>query len=99
MAKAKKVTLEFSLPVSVLKEGKYFVAYSPVLDLSTSAESFEKAKERFEEVVHIFFEELIEKNTIDEVLTDLGWQRTQKKWSPPVAISHESESFKLPISA
>lgn len=68
MVKVKRLHLEVSLPVSILKEGKYFIAYSPALDLSTSAKSFEEAKKRFEEVVPIFFEELLEKGTVEEVL-------------------------------
>lgn len=48
-----------SLPVSVLKEGKRFVAYAPALDLSTSGKTYEEAKERFEEAVTLFFEETV----------------------------------------
>lgn len=89
---------KFSLPVSILKEGKYYIAYSPVLDLSTSGKSFEETKRRFEEVVEIFFEELLEKGTVDKVLSELGWQKAEKTWSPPVVVAHETESFRLPLS-
>lgn len=99
MAGARKVTLELSIPISILKEGQYFIVYSPVLDLSTSAKDFKGARERFGEVVHIFFEELLEKRTLDEVLSELGWQKVKKKWSPPAVVSHEFESFRVPISA
>jgi predicted RNase H-like HicB family nuclease len=99
MARARKVNLEVSLPVSVLKEGKYFIAYSPALDLSTSASSFEEVKKRFSEVVQIFFEELLEKGTLDEVLSELGWRKIQKRWLPPVVISHKSENIKVPLPA
>ena len=94
----KPVVIQVSLPVAILKEGKYFIAYSPVLDLSTSAKSFEKVKKRFNEAVDIFFEELIEKGTFNEVLTDLGWQKMQNKWAPPVMISQELEHFRIPVS-
>jgi predicted RNase H-like HicB family nuclease len=98
MANSKKVNIQFSLPVSIFKEGKYFVAYTPILDLSTSGKSYEEVKKRFEEVVKIFFHELIEKGTLDKVLSDLGWQKVQKQWSPPTPIAHESVNFKLPVS-
>ena len=65
---AKKLYFEVSLPVSILKEGKYFIAYTPALDLSTSGKTFAEVKERFGEVVQIFFEELLEKGTLEEVL-------------------------------
>ncbi len=99
MAKAKGVKVEVSLPVSFLREGKHFIAYTPSLDLSTSALSYDKAKKRFGEIVQIFFEELLEKGTLDEVLTGLGWRKVRKRWSPPVLIAQESESIKIPLSA
>jgi hypothetical protein len=99
MASKRKVNLEISLPVSFLREGKYFIAYTPALDLSTSALSFDKAKKRFEEVVKIFFEELMEKGTLDEVLADLGWRKVRKRWTPPVLVAQESESIKIPLAA
>lgn len=95
----KSVAVQVSLPVAILKEGNYFIAHSPVLDLSTSGKSFEQVKRRFNEAVDIFFEELIAKGTLDEVLTDLGWYKVQSKWTPPVVISQASESFKIPLTA
>ena len=91
----RKVMLEFNLPVSILREGKKFIAYTPALDLSTSAETYEKAKERFSEIVNIFFEELIKKGTLEDVLRDLGWRRIQRKWSPPVVVSQESQTIRV----
>ena len=92
----KKVALKFNLPINVLREGKKFVAYSPVLDLSTSGNSFEEVRKRFIEIVEIFFEEIINQGTINEVLSDLGWQKTTKTWEPPVLISQDSEVIQIP---
>lgn len=94
----KKCNLEFSLPVSVLKEGKIFVAYSPALDLSTSGRTFEEAKAHFEEAVNLFFEEIIEKGTLEDVLLDLGWQRSDDSFIPPVAVAHQVENFCIPAT-
>ncbi|KKP32710.1 MAG: hypothetical protein A2312_03975 [Candidatus Staskawiczbacteria bacterium RIFOXYB2_FULL_32_9] len=91
----KNILLEFNLPMSILKEGKKFIAYTPVLDLSTSGNNYEQAKNRFTEIVEIFFEEIIKKNTIEEVLTDLGWKKNQTKWTPPIVISNELQNIKL----
>ncbi|MEX0616747.1 MAG: hypothetical protein WD231_02975 [Candidatus Woykebacteria bacterium] len=87
---------EFSIPVSFLKENETFVAYSPVLDVATSGASFEEVRRRFGEAVNIFFEEVTEKGTLDVVLSELGWQKLENKWQPPVFISTESENFKIP---
>ena len=97
----KKITnlSQFSLPISIIKEGRYYIAYSPALDLSTSAKTFEEVKKRFDEVVEIFFEELLEKGTLDKVLNELGWQKVDKEWYPPVVVANETENFKIPLSA
>ena len=91
----KKVDIKYNLPVSILKEGNKYIAYTPTLDLSTYGKSEEQAKKRFEEVVNIFFEELIELGTIDKVLTNLGWQKIQAKWNPPIVISQEIQTVRM----
>jgi len=92
-----KIKFITQLPVSIFKEGKYFVAYTPVLDLSTSGRTYEEARERFHEVVNIFFEELVNKGTLEEVLTGLGWQKIKKQWKPPVLVAQEMERIQLAL--
>ena len=95
MPRVAAAKFDVSLPVIILREGKYFIAHSPVLDLSTSGKSFKEAKKRFAEVVEIFFEELVQMGTLDEVLADLGWQKVQKRWQPPTLVAQEQENFRL----
>lgn len=90
---------EVSLPVTFLREGKQFVAYSPALDLSTSAATLEAAEKRFDEVVHIFFEELLRKGTLEEVLEDLGWQKVDQEWEPPQVVEHRTERVRISTAA
>lgn len=54
--------LKADLSVFVFKEGNTFIAYSPALDLSTCADTYEKSKKRFNEIVNIFFEEITKRN-------------------------------------
>ena len=93
-----KTKMNVNIPVTIFREDKKFVAYSPVLDLSTSADSFEKVQKRFVEVVEIFFEELIEMGTSDEILTNLGWRRVDKHWNPPVSVANEVTNISIPLS-
>lgn len=58
-----------NLQVDFIKEGDTYIAYSPALDISTCGETFEKAQKGFEELVRIFFAELIKMGTLEEVLT------------------------------
>ena len=88
--------IQFSLPVIVMKESSGFVAYSPALDLSTVGETFDKAKARFDEAVGIFFEEIVEKGTLNEALEESGWQKVNRKYTPPVIVGQQTESFSVP---
>ena len=70
-----KTGFQFNLPITVLREGKKFIAYTPALDLSTSGNTFKQVKKRFGEAVSIFFEETLKRGTLDQALSELGWQK------------------------
>lgn len=89
--------LSYNLPVLITKQNKRFVAYTPALDISTSGKSEKEAKKRFIELAHIFIEEIVNAGTVSEVLMELGWNKVQKKWTPPKLIS--SQSIDLQVSA
>jgi len=91
----KKISFQFRLPVTFLREGKRFVAYSPALDLSTSGKTFKEAQKRFFEAAMIFFEEIAKKGTFDEVLANLGWQKVKKDWQPPMIVSQKLETLNV----
>ena len=93
---------EVSLPVTFLKEGRKFIAHTPALDLSTCGDNFEQTKKRFEEITQIFFEELSEMGTLEDVLLECGWKKVSRPkvhWIPPIIISRTEETFKVPCPA
>jgi len=89
----KKTQIQFKLPVTFLKEGKFFIAYSPALDISTSGKTYGEAKQRFEEIVDIFFEETAKRGSLKSVLEKLGWKKTKKHWMPPIVINNELQEY------
>ncbi len=91
----KRASLQFSLPVSVLKEDNRYIAYTPALDLSTSGKSYAEAKERFAEILHIFFDEIAKAGTLERVLTDSGWKKVRSEWKPPVVVSQDVEEVSV----
>lgn len=95
----KKLNFQATLPVTFLREGKQFVAYTPALDISTSGSTFAKAKKRFGEVVQIFFEECLNMGTLDDVLSDLGWTKENSEWNPPTVVAQDTQIFNVPIPA
>lgn len=96
---AAQFELKVNLPVSILRENKTFIAYTPALDLSTAGKNYEEVKKRFSEIVEIFFEEIIKRGTLEEVLQDLGWKKVQTKWIPPMIISQELETIKVSLQS
>ena len=90
-------SIVFNLPVSFLREADQFVAYTPALDLSTSGSTLEEAKKNFTEAVEIFFDEIIQMGTFEDVLLDLGWKKQNKDFIPPVIISQGMESVRVPF--
>ena len=93
----KKANFEVSLPIIILREGDAFVAYTPALDLSTAGDSLAEVKERFIEAVNVFLEEAHKMGTLEDVLTEMGWKREDNDWVPPVIISHDSQTFRVPF--
>lgn len=85
--------VQFALSVTVIKEGDSFIAYSPALDLSTVGDTYDEANKRFGEAVQIFFEEIAEKGTVDQALTELGWQKQKNEYVPPMVVGSQTENF------
>lgn len=94
-----KNNLSFNLPVLITKQNKRFVAFTPALDVSTSGKSVKEAKKRFVELANIFLEEIFEAKTADDVLSELGWKKVQKKWNPPEIVSSQSIGLQIPVFA
>ncbi len=92
----KKVNFQASLPVTILREGDQFVAYTPALDLSTSGNTYEQAQKRFAEIVQIFLEECFSMGTLDKVLADLGWKKEKSQWNPPVVVAQDTYMVNVP---
>ena len=93
-----KVIQSLNLPVSFLRESDQFVAYTPALDLSTSGHTLEEAKKNFTEAVELFFDEVISMGTLEDVLLDLGWQKQEHSFVPPVVVSQGMESVRVPFA-
>ncbi len=93
--------LSVSLPVVSTQHGKKVVVYSPALDISTAGKSLSEARKRFEEMVPLFMEEIVEAGTVDDVLTELGWvkEKKRKAWHPPQVLNTESIGIRMPAFA
>ena len=90
-----KLNFKINIPVSILKEGERYVAYTPALDLSTSGKTYREVQKRFSEIVAIFIEEIAKAGTLNSVLSDLGWKKVKTSWVPPLVISQNLQTIEV----
>ncbi len=73
----------FEIGIYVFKEGEYYVAYAPALDLSTYSDEFNGVISAFYEAFQLYVEFCLENNTLRENLVELGWQIDKKVIKEP----------------
>ncbi len=85
------------IPVIIFEEGGKVVAYSPAIDLSTCGDTEEQARKRFIEAACIFFDEINEMGTTDDVLEECGWHKAagQDSWLPPKYKTYTEELVQI----
>ena len=94
--------LSVKVPVFFSKEEGSFIAYCPILDLSSCGKTLPESKRRFENAVALFIEELEEMGTMDQVLRELGWHKQEhprREWIPPKVVQHTQLDVRVPIHA
>lgn len=84
------------LTIKIIKDKRSkdapFVAYTPELDVASCGPSESKARENLHEAAEILLEEINKKGALGGFLEELGFQKVNKTWVPPV-ISFEPFSF------
>lgn len=106
----KQNTVEVGVEVMLVKDGDYIVATCPALELSSFGKTEDEAKEAFHEALSVFMEDLIERQTLERALLDLGWtlrKRPTVEYRPPAqplrtqqaqpALQPFSETFSVPV--
>ena len=73
--------------VVIIKEGDYFIANSPALDLSSFGKTEKMAISNFKEALELFMETCTERNTLKKILVSCGWTQKRKQLIPPEIIS------------
>jgi len=68
-----KAEFNFRLPLSLKKEGKYYIASCPVLDVYSQGESQKAAKSNLIEAITLFIVSCFERGTLDAVLKECGF--------------------------
>lgn len=70
------VEFNFRLPVQYRQDGKYLVAWCPLLDISSQGFNREEATANLIEATQAFLESCFERGVLDEVLKASGFSPT-----------------------
>ena len=86
---------QLNIKVEVFREDDLYVALCPQLNVSSFGETIEEAKKSLVEAVEIFIEECSEMGTLDEVLEESGFVRTDQDWLPRQAVAEEQVALAI----
>ena len=77
------------LPIKFTERKDWILASCPIIDVHSQGETKKKAKENLEEAISLFLKSCLERNTLDQVLKQSGFER----------INHyrEHQSVTVPI--
>jgi predicted RNase H-like HicB family nuclease len=82
--------MNLSIKVEIFKEDDVYVALSPELNVSSFGDTIDEAKESIKEAIEAFLEECHEMGTLDEVLEESGFLRTEDTWKSREPIVQEN---------
>jgi predicted RNase H-like HicB family nuclease len=66
--------MKLQLTIEVWKKGRWFLAKTPELDFISQGKTVEGAKKNLSEVIKIQFKEMTEMGTLEEYLSECGFE-------------------------
>ncbi|MBI4689914.1 MAG: type II toxin-antitoxin system HicB family antitoxin [Nitrospirae bacterium] len=81
--------MNISVRIELFKEGDVYVALSPELNVSSFGETIADAKQSFKEALEAFVEECQEMGTLEDVLEEAGFLKTNDLWQSRKPLSEE----------
>ena len=81
--------------VEIFKEGDASVALSPDLNVSSFGETPEEAKLSIKEAIEAFVEECERMGTLEDVMEESGFSRTEVSWHSRELIEEENLAIAL----
>lgn len=68
-----EIKAQFTLFGQIKREGKWYIAHCPPLDITTQGRTAEEAKNNLFEASEFFFISCFERGTLDQALRELGF--------------------------
>lgn len=85
--------MKISVRVEIFKEGDVYVALSPELNVSSFGDTIEDAKKSLQEAIEAFIEECEKMGTLEDVLEESGFSKTNDSWESRKPIAKEDLAF------
>lgn len=99
MSKAFTINLEAELPVQVTREGAWYIASCPLLDVCSQGTTRKKALESLTEALYLFFRSCFERGTLTRVLKQSGFVPTRSPGKAPKHTIRVPIPFQIPAAA
>ncbi|HWF18767.1 MAG TPA: hypothetical protein VG754_05840 [Verrucomicrobiae bacterium] len=84
--------MKIDYTVQVWQEGSQYIAHAMPLDVASSGETPELARQAVDEAVRLFLATSAEHGTLKEILEDAGYHLAAKNWRGPVWLGVEQRS-------
>ena len=78
--------MEIKITIEVWQKGKWFIAKCPELDFVSQGTTREEAKKNLLEVIQIQFEEMDEIGTLNEYLSECGYEKQNDAIVPKIEM-------------
>ena len=82
--------MDISVRIEIFKENEVYVALSPELNVSSFGDTIEDAKKSVKEAIEAFVEECGRMGTLDDVLEESGFLKTNNSWKSRSPIAEEN---------
>jgi predicted RNase H-like HicB family nuclease len=91
--------MDIHFTTQVFKEGRTYVAHTPQLDVSSCANTKDKAVKNLREAVRLFLEEAANMGTLEQILEEAGYLKKKTGFTGPILVGTQELSLPLPQHA
>jgi predicted RNase H-like HicB family nuclease len=92
------MVMEIKLPAKIIKKNKWYLASCPVLHISSQGITEKKARKNLVEALTLFFISCIERNTLDAVLKECGFEKATTYPTKSNEKFKKSDYINIPLS-
>jgi predicted RNase H-like HicB family nuclease len=84
------LTIEYI--VQIWREGNQFIAHAMPLDVMSAGRTPEEARQALDEAVHLFLRTAADIGTLEDALTEAGYEFRDDRWESPDWVATERRS-------